>query len=1449
VELRLVVQTPGRPDRELAAEVRPDHLVRELRDALAARLELGDTHQLLCPRAGGRLDPARPIAKAGLRTGDRVLLSDRPPALPAAEARRAVVDLLVAGGPDAGRAVPLTAGEHRIGRFRYSSIVLDDPGLSRVHLVATVTSSGAVTVRDAGSEGGLEVAGRHVTGAAPVRPGELVTAGGSVLTFEPHAPDPPRPEADAAGRVAFNRPPRLARAAPRTAFQLDAPPQRERGHRLPLSTAIVPLAMGLVMYAFFRQVLYLLFLLLAPVMAVFSFLEAGIGGRRRYRRERRAYRARLEALDGELAEAREAAAEHLHAATPDAVRLVRRARALAPSLWERRPDAPDWLLLRVGWADRPAGITVEVAPGGEDELRREVEAVAARHRLLRAAPLQVSLREAGVLGVCGDGERAAALARALAIQLATLHRPDDLVLAAAVPDDEQEPWRWLGWLPHVTSEPAASLAPCVVRGRTAARGLVDRLLAVVAERREARMAFHGTAAERLGPSIVAFLHERADLPRGAAAVLLEQGPPVGVRVVWLGGDRDALPGECGAVVDLDDGDRGTVTFPLKGESLPARGVEGAAVEVAGEVARLLAPVRDVSARESQAGIPRRVDLVELLGLSAPTGAEARIMANWIWDRASPHQRRLAAVVGMAAGGEPLTVSLRGDGPHALVGGMTGSGKSELLQSLVASLAVAHSPRSLNFLLVDYKGGAAFKDCVDLAHTVGFVTDLDGHLVNRALASLRAELRRREEMLRAAGAKDLLDLERRDPDRTPPSLLIVVDEFAALAAELPEFVDGMVDVAQRGRSLGIHLLLATQRPQGVINDRIRANTNLRLSLRFSDESESLDVIGTRDAARPGLPSGRAFARTGPGEVVEFQAGYVGGRVAAAGGPEPVVVRDLSFGGVPVAANGHLGASPFEPMTDLVRLVAAVRTVNRTLAIPPPRRPWLPTLPEVVPLESLAPLRPRRPALGLLDDPSGQRQIALDLDLEADGNLLVFGTSGSGKTSLLRAIAVSAALGAPPAALHVYGLDFATRGLRPLEALPHCGGVICGDEPERVIRLLGMLRAETERRKRVLAASAAATIAEHLLLGGREHLPTLLVLLDGYPGLVSALEGIDIGVHVDALRELVAEGRPLGITFVIATDRQAGYLSALSASVVRRLVLRMASDDEYAMCGLARSVYAGARLPPGRGFTEGGFEVQCPIVGTDPGGGAQAAAIAAIGASLRRLHGDGDAAPVRLLPARVPRGSLPPPGRPLEAVVGIEDRGLEATRIDLDEGHFLVAGPRRSGRTTALATFAVSLRGSPEPPELHLLAPRRHSRLPELDVWSTVAVGLDDCVAGIERLAAAAREGDRPCRVLVIDDGEELADSTIPDLDWIAQRGQDHGLRILVGAETQAAQRAFGGWLTQVLRERQGLLLDADPAVDGTILGAMQLPRRRGAWPAGRAYLVRRGAVELVQVAAD
>ena len=229
---------------------------------------------------------------------------------------------------------------------------------------------------------------------------------------------------------------------------------------------------------------------------------------------------------------------------------------------------------------------------------------------------------------------------------------------------------------------------------------------------------------------------------------------------------------------------------------------------------------------------------------------------------------------------PFGIDIRKDGPHALIAGTTGSGKSELLQTIVASLAVANRPDEMTFVLVDYKGGSAFADCVRLPHTVGMVTDLDPHQVERALASLSAELTRREHILAAAGAKDIEDYQRLVDERRArplPRLVIVIDEFASMVRDLPDFVTGLVNIAQRGRSLGIHLILATQRPSGVVSADIRANTNLRIALRVTDPEESADVIGAPDAAFIAKSTpGRAYVRLGHASLVPFQAGRVGGR---------------------------------------------------------------------------------------------------------------------------------------------------------------------------------------------------------------------------------------------------------------------------------------------------------------------------------------------------------------------------------------------------------------------------------------------------------------------------------------------------------------------------------------------------------------------------------------------
>ena len=545
--------------------------------------------------------------------------------------------------------------------------------------------------------------------------------------------------------------------------------------------------------------------------------------------------------------------------------------------------------------------------------------------------------------------------------------------------------------------------------------------------------------------------------------------------------RHRLPKACGAVVEIDP-DHVTARTGFTGTGLtvaPTRW-EGMSLDDAVAVARGITPIIDITGRvNDDSEIPSAVTFAELYGGAPILDDPTSILELWQQHEGGHADHGLRVVVGMQAGA-PFVLDIRQDGPHALVAGTTGAGKSEFLQAFIVGLATMHSPERVTFLLVDYKGGAAFKECVALPHTVGMVTDLDRNEVRRALISLNAELHHRELLLQEADAKDLLEMERKGHPQTPPSLLIVVDEFAALAKEVPEFVDGVVDVALRGRSLGLHLVLATQRPAGVITGQIRANTNLRIALRMAADDESADVIGSPVAAaiERRLP-GRAVARIGPQELVPFQSAYVGGHtVADVQAPlvtrAPVRVRPR-HGHRRGAAGDRAAGPPERPPATRPRPPRRLRPARRRSAPPAVAAAAGPEL------RAGAAARARRDdgsiVLGVSDRPGRQLQAIADFRPDTDGGLLVLGTGGSGKTVALRSLAISAGLAAEASGrpVEVHALDFAGRGLDILEELPHVGSVIAGDDTERVTRLLRTLRERIDQRAIDFAAVRAGVAA--------------------------------------------------------------------------------------------------------------------------------------------------------------------------------------------------------------------------------------------------------------------------------------------------------------------------------------------------------------------------------------
>ncbi len=475
------------------------------------------------------------------------------------------------------------------------------------------------------------------------------------------------------------------------------------------------------------------------------------------------------------------------------------------------------------------------------------------------------------------------------------------------------------------------------------------------------------------------------------------------------------------------------------------------------LARALAPIRDVSTEDLSSALPGASRLLDVLGL--PTPDAGQLMRRW-----QGKGRTTRVVIGESIDG-PFQIDIRADGPHGLVAGTTGSGKSELLQTMIASLAVGNRPDEFNFVLVDYKGGAAFKDCNHLPHTVGMVTDLDGHLTTRALESLGAELRRREHQLADADAKDIEDyLAGRQPSDEPmPRLLIVIDEFAALAAELPDFVTGLVDVARRGRSLGVHLILATQRPAGVVSAEIKSNTNLRIALRVTDTADSEDVLESKAAAQiPKVFPGRAYARLGHSSLVPFQSSRVGGRPGGGAGAA-VRVTDLDWEDLP-CSDGSRGLRGTTRTTSASRPTLppwSVRSTPPTTSSASPRcaspgcrrcrsgsasTPWR--------RDEQVGRRFPRSRSGSPTSPRQQLQVVESWDLVSGSHLMIAGQSRSGRSNSLRVLAGGIARLCSPEDVHLYGIDAGNNALLPLISLPHVGAVVTRTQTDRMYRLVGV-----------------------------------------------------------------------------------------------------------------------------------------------------------------------------------------------------------------------------------------------------------------------------------------------------------------------------------------------------------------------------------------------------------
>ncbi|WP_313409644.1 FtsK/SpoIIIE domain-containing protein [Aeromicrobium sp.] len=1461
-----------------------------------------DLHSRREPEAAGpgiflgsrRLDPHETLATAGIRHGSIVGLGG--PSRHRGREPQGLVEVRVSSGRGAGRVHRLGIGTWTIGSADHCAIRVAGVPDVAARLEVNAHGTVAVTTDPSAADLTLDVPVRREPPTEPIvleasvatrskrrfrrkRPGlsalqegrqidpgaalplvrldrepvsapqqwaEGIVLGVGDVLFElgsVRAPDASLSPSANGPELDYNRPPRLHPPERMREFSLPSEPKRPDKSPIPIVMMLSPMVMSGFMYWRTGSIFSLMFMILMPIMMLLNAT-----GTRRQQKVR--YQEQLAEFHRRRADIEKAAVDsitdergHRRSIYPDPASVLLFATGPRSRLWERRRWDPDFLELRLGTSDLQSDVIVK------DPTREQHEGPL--RWTAPDVPVMVPLASTAVLGVCGTQDECLTTTSWLVAQVAALHSPTDASVWIFTDRTNAPSWEWAKWLPHTRTSEDHPRAARLAVDEDDRSSMISELTALVDRRKEL-----DTDEREALPSVVVVLDGARELRMAPGMTsLLKSGAFVHVYFVCLDRTARELPEECRAVIELH-GDL------LDLETTAQKHIDGVRRDIVEprwleRLGRAVAPIRDVSTEDLSSSLPAASRLLDVLGLDEPTGEQ--LARRWAGGG-----RTTQAVIGEGLDG-PFRIDVRADGPHGLIAGTTGSGKSELLQTIIASLAVGNRPDEFNFVLIDYKGGAAFMDCQHLPHTVGMVTDLDGHLTTRALESLGAELRYREHQLADAQAKDIEDyLAARQPGDEPmPRLLIIIDEFAALVAELPDFVTGLVDVARRGRSLGVHLILATQRPAGVVNAEIKSNTNLRIALRVTDANDSDDVIESKVAAEiPKSFPGRAYARLGHSSLTPFQSSRVGGRPA---GDERADLRSRGFGvdelvAPPVAKKDEDDVSV---PTDLATLVGALRGANDVMGLPPMRKPWLPPLPETLTLDDLE-VDPA-PAIGEQADippivfgrgdlPHLQQQDVASWDLQRAGHLVIAGQSRSGRSWSLRTIAAAIARQTAPTDVHVFGIDAGNNALLPLMSLPHVGAVVTRTQTDRIFRLFAHLGQELTQRQQVLAEQGFADIAEQrAAVDGPDRMPYLVVLLDRLEGFTTAFESVDGGVLLERLVGLLQEGVGAGIRVVIGADRS-GILGRYSLLVDDRIVLSMSDPSDFSVVGLPTK-QVPAHIPPGRGFRAGERpqEVQFAMIDASAEGTAQVRALHELGREVAERYGD---LPRTLRPHRIDELPI---AISLDEALSFEpsDAAVSPTFIPVGVGGdtlalegfdplmtgpgFLVAGPPRSGRSSALLV----------PVQQHLanrhdvlvIAPRR-SPLRDLEARDLrVFTGNEPIDEIREALGHLRRQ-----HLIVVDDFEVLgADTPVGQLLGETLAGmRDTSNAMIVAGGIDEISGMYRGLTADLKKGRTGLVLAPRASNDGDVLNA-RLPRSVGAAvPPGRGLLIQPTGFRWIQV---
>ena len=904
---------------------------------------------------------------------------------------------------------------------------------------------------------------------------------------------------------------------------------------------------------------------------IFS-IRGFIKNRKKYKADKKEridlYRLYLKDKVKELTRLEREQKEGMHYHFPTILELTDLVESYNHRIYEKTPLHFDFLYYRLGLGKIPTSYDLKYGQqersGKKDALEEEGYALYSRHKKIPDMPIPANLSH-GPVGYIGPRNLVLEQLQLLVMQLATFHSYHDVQFITILPEEEKEQWSWMRWLPH------AKLQELNVRGFVYNQRTRDQVLNSLNQilklrRSQKEEASHKESTLFHPHYVVLVTDEKLILDHIIMEFFTEDPTELGCSLIFVEDVMSSLSENIQTVINIKDRNTGQLVMEegvlketdFRLDHFPADYDKE-------RIARTLAPLNHLQNLKSS--IPDSVTFMEMYG--AETFEDLQVSSRW--KKNAPY-KSLAVPIGLRGQDDLVQLNLheKAHGPHGLIAGTTGSGKSETIQSYILSLAVNFHPHDVAFLLIDYKGGGMANLFKNLPHLLGTITNLDGAQSMRALASINAEIHRRERLFGEFEVNHINQYQKKfkngEATEPLPHLFIISDEFAELKVNQPDFIKKLVSIARVGRSLGVHLILATQKPSGVVDDQIWSNSRFKIALKVADRSDSNEMLHTPDAAEI-TQTGRAYLQVGNNEVYElFQSAWSGADYQPEkddmGIEDHTIYLINELGQYEILNEDLSGLEDADEIkevpTELDAIVHNIHLLCEEQEIPPVPQPWLPPLKERIALEELEEVQPAIAwaqekslsiLLGMADIPQAQKQEAVSINLSKDGHILLYGSPGTGKTTFLQTAAMDLARKYSPKDLTMYLMDFGTNGLAPLSKLPQVADTMLLDQTEKISKFVRIMERELNRRKKLLADYGVGTLELYRQASGQEE-PAIVILLDSYEAFKEEAYEAEL---FKLLVRISREGLSIGVHLLMTAGRQSNLRAQLYSNFKHQLSL--------------------------------------------------------------------------------------------------------------------------------------------------------------------------------------------------------------------------------------------------------------------------------------------------------